>query len=63
MLLLSRKCGEELVIGNCIRVKVLEMQGDRVKLGFIAPAEITIHRKESPKVNGATLPVTVHAAP
>ena len=35
-----------LVIGNGIRVKVLEMQGDRVKLGFVAPAEVPIHRKE-----------------
>ena len=46
MLLLSRKRGEELFIGKGVRVKVLEMRGDRVKLGFIAPAEISIQRKE-----------------
>jgi len=46
MLFLSRKRGEELVIGNGISVKVLEMRGDRVKLGFVAPAEVPIHRME-----------------
>jgi carbon storage regulator len=48
MLLLSRKLGEELVIGNGISVTVLEMQGNRVKLGFVAPAEIPIRRKQIP---------------
>ena len=48
MLILSRKRGEELVIGNGIRVTVLEMQGhDRVKLGFVAPADVTIHREDN----------------
>jgi carbon storage regulator CsrA len=48
MLLLSRKRGEGVVIGNGIRVTVLEMHGDRVKLGFEAPAEVPVHRKEVP---------------
>jgi len=46
MLIFSRKLGEELVIGRGIRVTVLEMRGDRVKLGFVAPAQVPIHRKE-----------------
>ena len=46
MLILSRKRGEELVIGNGVRLRVLEVQGDRVKLGFVAPTEVPIHRKE-----------------
>ena len=46
MLVLSRKRGEEVVVGGQITVTVLAVQGDRVKLGFAAPAEVSIHRKE-----------------
>src|SRR5262249_1260690 len=46
MLVLSRRIGEEIVIDNVIRVKVGAIQGNRVKLGFVAPEEITVHRDE-----------------
>ncbi len=46
MLVLSRKRGEKIVIGDDITVTVLEVRGDRVKLGFTAPAEVPIHRTE-----------------
>ena len=46
MLVLSRKLGEVLVIGNDITVTVLAVDGDRVKLGVAAPAEVPIHRQE-----------------
>jgi len=46
MLVLSRKCGEVLVIGNDITVTVLAVDGDRVKLGVAAPAEVPVHREE-----------------
>ena len=46
MLVLSRKRGEEILIGNDITVTVLEVRGDRVKLGFSAPGEVPIHRAE-----------------
>ena len=46
MLVLSRKRGEEIVIGNDITVTVLAVDGDRVKLGIAAPAEVPIHREE-----------------
>ena len=46
MLVLSRKCGEEIVIGDNIIVTVLSVQGDRVKLGVTAPGEVPIHREE-----------------
>jgi carbon storage regulator len=48
MLVLSRKRGEELIIGDVV-VTVLEMHGERVKLGFVAPAEVPIHRTENMK--------------
>jgi len=46
MLVLSRKTGERVVIGKDIRVTVLEVRGDRVKLGFECPTEVPVHRKE-----------------
>jgi carbon storage regulator len=46
MLVLSRKQGEAIVIGDDIKVTVLEVRGNQVRLGFTAPAEIPIHREE-----------------
>lgn len=46
MLLLSRKRGEKVAIGSGVTVTVLEVRGGRVKLGFHAPADVPIHRKE-----------------
>lgn len=46
MLVLSRKIGEEIVIGDNIRVRVLSIQGNQVRLGFVAPRSVTIHRQE-----------------
>ena len=46
MLVLSRKLGETVVIGKNIIVKVLEVKGQRVKLGFIAPEGESVHRGE-----------------
>jgi len=46
MLVLSRKIGEAIVIGDNIRVTVVAMRGNQVRLGFSAPEEIAIHRSE-----------------
>ena len=46
MLVLSRKRGETITIGNDITVTVLAVDGDRVKLGVVAPAEVPVHREE-----------------
>lgn len=46
MLVLSRKLGEAIVIGDDITVTVLEVRGNQVRLGFTAPAEMPIHREE-----------------
>ncbi len=45
MLVLSRKRGERIIVGE-IELTVLEVRGDRVKLGFAGPREIPIHREE-----------------
>ncbi len=46
MLVLARKIGEKIVVGDEIVVTVLSVHGDRVKLGFVAPVEVPIHRQE-----------------
>jgi carbon storage regulator len=46
MLVLSRKRGETITIGNGVTVTVLAVQGDRVKLGVVAPVEVPVHRQE-----------------
>lgn len=46
MLVLRRKVGEALVIADDIELVVLEVEGDRVKLGIQAPRDVEIVRKE-----------------
>ncbi len=46
MLVLTRKLGESIVIGDNIKVKVISVQGNQVKLGIEAPVGITVHREE-----------------
>ena len=46
MLALTRKKDESIMIGDHISIKVLEVKGDKVRIGIEAPAEITIYREE-----------------
>lgn len=46
MLVLSRKMGERIIIGDNIELVVIRIQGDKVRLGFEAPEDVTIHREE-----------------
>ena len=46
MLVLTRKAGESIVIGNQIRLTILEIQGRQIRLGIEAPAEVPVHRGE-----------------
>lgn len=56
MLVLTRKKGEKVRIADTIEVTVLEVRGDKVRLGIFAPGEIPIHREEvfqrGPKADG-----------
>ncbi len=46
MLVLSRKRGERIVLGEHVTVTVLDVQGSRVRLGITAPDEMPIRREE-----------------
>ena len=46
MLVLSRKIGERIVIGENVTVMVMEVSGQRVRLGVVAPDDVPIHRAE-----------------
>ncbi len=61
MLVLSRKRGERTVIGSEITVTVLEVHGDRVKLGFTGPADVPIHREEIYRVVHVDPPALAYA--
>lgn len=46
MLVLSRKKGEAIVINNDVVITVVEIRGDKVRLGIVAPKEVSVHREE-----------------
>lgn len=46
MLVLSRKAGESIRIGDDVVVTVLEVKGDQIRLGIEAPKQVKVHRQE-----------------
>jgi carbon storage regulator len=46
MLVLTRKLNQEIVIGDDIRITVVAVGGDQVKLGITAPRSVPVHRME-----------------
>lgn len=46
MLILSRRVGESLMIGDNITIDVLGIQGNQVRIGIEAPREVEVHREE-----------------
>jgi len=46
MLVLSRQRDESIMIGDNVQITIVDIRGDKVRLGIIAPAEISVHRKE-----------------
>ncbi len=68
MLILTRRVGESVVIGDDVDVTVLGMRGNQVRLGVTAPREIAVHREEiyqrihDDKENGGASPHVHEAA-
>ena len=46
MLVLSRKKDEKIVIGDQITLMVIDIRGDKVRLGIEAPKDVAVHRQE-----------------
>jgi len=46
MLILTRRIGETIMIGDDVAVKVLEVNGCQVRIGVSAPREVEVHRQE-----------------
>ena len=46
MLVLSRKKDERIMIGDNVSIMIVDIRGDKVRLGIEAPAEISVHRRE-----------------
>lgn len=46
MLVLTRKTNESIMIGDEVKITVVEVRGDQVKLGITAPKRISVHREE-----------------
>ncbi len=46
MLILTRRIGEKILIGDDVQIAVLGVRGNQVRLGIEAPAEVSVHREE-----------------
>lgn len=46
MLILTRKIGESLLVGDDVEITVLNIRGGQVKLGVKAPKDVSVHREE-----------------
>lgn len=46
MLVLSRQSDETIIIGDNIRVTIVEVRGDKVRIGIDAPRDVSVHRQE-----------------
>ena len=46
MLVLSRQRDESIIIGDNVVITIVDVRGDKVKLGIEAPREISVHRRE-----------------
>ena len=46
MLILTRRIGESIIIGDNVEVSILDIRGHQVRLGIEAPKDISVHREE-----------------
>lgn len=59
MLVLGRRVGEGIMIGHDIKVTVLDVAGDKIRIGIDAPSEVDVHREEVYReIQEASLPAS-----
>lgn len=46
MLILTRRINEEVMIGNDIKIRILGVKGNQVRIGIAAPEDVSVHREE-----------------
>ena len=46
MLVLSRQKDESIMIGDEVEITIVDIRGDKIRLGIIAPRSVSVHRKE-----------------
>ena len=63
MLVLSRKKDESIVINNDITIVVVEIRGDKVRLGVEAPKEVPVHRREVYEAIARGEPLEIQLSP
>ncbi|MCZ2344490.1 MAG: carbon storage regulator CsrA [Bacteroidales bacterium] len=62
MLVLSRKKNESIVINNDVVITIVEIRGDKVRLGIVAPKDVSVHREEVYEAIHGSKPQTVAPA-
>jgi carbon storage regulator len=63
MLVLSRKKNESIVINNDVVITVVEIRGDKVRLGIVAPKDVPVHREEVYEAIHGTSPAAKQTVP
>ncbi len=63
MLVLSRQKDESIMIGDDVEITIVDVRGDKVRLGINAPRNITVHRKEIYLANQKEKEENKHPAP
>lgn len=53
MLVLTRKAGQSVMIGDSIQVTLIEIRGEQIRLGILAPPSVSVRRKELPARDAA----------
>lgn len=46
MLVLTRKINESIMVGDDVKITIVDVKGDQVKLGITAPRQVAVHREE-----------------
>jgi carbon storage regulator len=63
MLVLTRKAGESIMLGDDVEVVILSIEGHKVRLGFHAPSSLAVHREEVYRAINGEAPAERSAQP